>query len=269
MNPIILGKTLLGYRLALLLMAAAMVGFGMLIPSTYDAFGGRYFEDFARNMPKGLQAFLKSEVGSFVGSGAQGYVSTGFRHPIFLIVGAAFTIAAASGALAREVERRTIYLILSRPTPRYELVVSRFLGMALGLALLLAAMMVGTTAGVALSQLSSSVNLARFVLVAANAFLLLIALGGVAFFISALASDGGKAIALSAGFAVASFFLDFLAGLWEPLRSLGPASIYHYYDPVNVAITGRVPILHVAVLLAVAAASFTAAVMTFQRRDIA
>ncbi|MBI2935288.1 MAG: hypothetical protein HYY31_00525 [Chloroflexi bacterium] len=68
---------------------------------------------------------------------------------------------------------------------------------------------------------------------------------------------------------MASFVLDFISGLFDVLEPLGLTSLFHYYDPVGLAVNGSFPGLHVGILLTVAALGFGAAVWVFQRRDIA
>ena len=68
---------------------------------------------------------------------------------------------------------------------------------------------------------------------------------------------------------VALFFLDFVSDLFEVLEPVGLLSVFNYFDPVNVAIDGGFPGVHVGVLLAIAAGTFISALFIFQRRDIA
>ena len=65
------------------------------------------------------------------------------------------------------------------------------------------------------------------------------------------------------------FLIDFISGLFEFLEPIGPASIFHYYDPVAIALSPGFPVLDVGLLLGLAAITFGAAVLVFQRRDIA
>ena len=113
------------------------------------------------------------------------------------------------------------------------------------------------------------VSLSSLSLVLANALLLALAIGGYSFLVSALTSEGGRAIAIATGISIASFFVDYLASLWDAAEFFGPLSVFHYYDPVSTVSDGALPILHLSVLGSVALAGFAAAVTAFQRRDIA
>ena len=251
-------------------MTILVIGFGILIATSYEAFGAQQAEFFQDQMPRGISALLKTEGNLLLASGAQGYIAIGFRHPIFLIVLSAFAIATASGALAREIEHRTILLLLARPLPRYHLVLSKGLESFLGLVLLVAALVVGTFIGVLVVGLTDTVDAGPFLLMGFNALCLALAVVGYSYLFSALSSDGGRAILLSTAMTVAFFLVDFISGLFDILEPLGLVSIFHYYNPVSLALDGAsFPGLHVGVLLAVAAATFGAALLVFQRRDIA
>ncbi|MBI4282823.1 MAG: ABC transporter permease subunit [Chloroflexi bacterium] len=263
---LILRTTLRGHKAALVLMGLALMALGVLVPSTFTSFGPGG-EEFIRQLPRGIQAFLKTQGELLPALGPEGYLAVGYRHPIYIVIPAAFSIAAAS-ALAREIEKGTVFLLLARPLPRFHLVLAKGAGLLLGLAALVGMALAGTALGVAISDLDQPVRLSRFFLVSCNAFLLFLSIGGYAFLISALSREGSRAIVLATGLTVAFFFEDFVADLWEPLEFLGPWSIFHYYNPTSIVQQGAMPWNHALVLLGVASGGYAAAIAVFQRRDI-
>ena len=260
-------STVRGHRYPVIITAALVAGYAILVAGSYETFGGS--EVLSELMPKGVTALMKAEGSLLFGSGPQAYLAVGFRHPFFLIVLAAFAIATASGALAREIEHRTILILLARPLPRYHLVLARGLASFVLLAVLVLTMLVGTFIGVLMQGLGESIRHGPFIVVSFNALCLSMAVMGYSYLFSAISSDGGRAILLSTSATVVFFFLDFISGLLDVLSPLGVLSVFHYYDPVAVAVGGSFPALHVGVLLATGAATFGAAVLLFQRRDIA
>ena len=265
----ILRRTLKGYRWPLLIMALLLMGLGAFVPTSYDSFGPQSFPELWEQMPRGATAFLRAEGSLLIAAGPQGYVAIVFRHPIFLVLLTAFAIASASSALAGEIERRTILVLLARPLHRYRLVISRGLGSLLGLALIVAALVAGTFIGVSAGGLGDSVDFGPFLLIGVNAMALALAVLGYSYLFSSLSSDGGRAILASTALSVAFFFIDFISGLFDLLEPLGLLSVFHYYDPVSLAVDSTFPALHLGVLVATAAATFGGAVVVFQRRDIA
>ena len=87
--------------------------------------------------------------------------------------------------------------------------------------------------------------------------------------LSSVSSDGGQVVSVAAGIAVVMFAVDFLAAIWSPAEPVGFLSVFHYYDPLGVSRDGALPWRDLAVLFGVAFAGFGAALVAFQRRDIA
>ena len=264
----LLAVTLRSHRTALLLMGLGLAGIAVLTPHTYQAIGGPALAQMLEQLPAGFRAFMKAQGGLLLTSGPQGYIAVGLRHPFVLVIGSAFAIATASGAVAGQVGRRTILLVLARPVVRWRLLAVRIGETAIGLALLVGALLLGTIVGQVTAALEG-VSLGRVSLAAATGYALFAAVAGYSYAISAATSDGGRATGLSAGLTVLFFLLDFLAGLWEPLEFLGPLSVFHYYDPAAVATSEGVPWRDLAVLGGVAVVGWGAALVIFQHRDIA
>lgn len=267
MGFLLFRKALRGHRTALVLGALLLLGLQLLIPTTYEAVGEGRFEELLDRAPRGIQAFLKAEGHLLSLSGANGYTAVGYRHPIYLVVALGFAVAIAAGAVAREVERKRILLLMARPVHRTTYLLSRWSELAIALAALVAAAFVGTVLGVTIEGLHDSVALSRFLVAALNGFVLFLAVGNCALLLSAGVSDGGRATALGVALSVGMFLIDFLSEIWSPLEPLGPASLFHYYDPVRVAALGGVPYRDLAVLASVAAVALAGALVVFQRRD--
>ena len=260
--------SLRSHRLVLLLMALAIIGFGILITTSFQSVGDQQ-SAILENLPRGIQALLKTEGSKLLASGARGYIGIGFRHPLVLIFFSAFAIATASGAIAKEIERKTSLLLLARPLPRYYLVLGKIAESCLGGLALVSALLIGTLLGIAIAGLEGSVTLGPLLVMGFNALCLYLAILGYSYLISAVSSDEGRAIMLSTALTVVFFFIDFMSTLFDVLQPLGYISIFHYYDPGSIAIEGIFPSLAVGILLTTALVTMAASLVVFQRRDIA
>jgi len=257
-------QTLKGQRIALVMLSTGLFGIALMIAATFETFGevrGELFE----SLPEGFKVLLKAQDG--LSSSATSYLATGYRHPVYLVALLAFTIAASSGAMAREIDRGTIFLLLSRSVARHTLVLAKSEAMAAGLVGLVAVGFLGSWSGVMIYGLGEA-DLGGLALVQVNAALLVMAVGGYSFLISALSNEGGRVVSVATGLTVTFFFLDYLAALWAPMSFVGPISVFHYYDPVTVAVSASLRVLDVAALAVVATAGFGASIVVFQRRDI-
>jgi ABC-type transport system involved in multi-copper enzyme maturation permease subunit len=258
-------------RMLLLLFGVLAVLFPALIGLTYRALGGEAgLADLQRLLPEGLKALMRAQGGFLPGQGATGWLAAaGYRHPVLLVLLSAATVAVAWAAVAREVERGTILLLLARPLDRWKLLLSWQCVLIAVLAPLLALTLSGAAIGFSAAGALGQVQWARVAWVLPNTMALLLAIGGFAFVLSARSSESGTVIGPAAAVTLLSFLLDYVSQIWEPLRGLGFVSVFHYYNPVGVVDSGAPPWRDLAVLLGVAAVGLAAAIVVFQRRDIA
>jgi hypothetical protein len=95
-----------------------------------------------------------------------------------------------------------------------------------------------------------------------------VAVGGVAFAISAISDRRGPAMGAVFGLVLASFLLSFLAQFWEPAGHVVWLSILDYYQPADVLRSGQWPVADIAVLLLVGGSSWGLGGEIMARRSI-
>ena len=260
-------RTLRGYRTAFLFVAAGVVAFEMLIALIWRSLGEQATLAFIEAMPPDMKDLIERQFG-FVPTGSlSGWLAGLNRHPIYLVLLASFAIGTAAAAVAREIERGSILLVLAPPIARWRFLLGKDLAGALGLLALTSVTVAGLYAGAL--AVGEPLRVERFFWVAANGYLLFLAIGGLALLLSAVGDDAGGAAGRAAGVVLAAYFLDFLANLWGRAEFLGPLSLFHYYDPAHIVRTGAVPWGDMAVLLLMGLALRGVALAVFQGRDIA
>ena len=261
-------QSLIGYRVGLAAASLGLFAVSLMIVYTFEAFGGaEVFEEMFELLPEGIRALLRAQ-GGFAPN-AEGYLAADYRHPIYLIAVSAFVIAVAVGAVAREIERGTVLMLLAGPMARWRYLGAKTVALVTGILVLLTAAFAGTWLGVLVTGLGGEVDMSVFLRVQVNSFALALAIGGIALLVSALHSDGGSALGIVTGIVVAMYFVDFLSLLWGPAEPFGPATVFHYYDPLRIAQEPGIPVRDTLVLLAVGVIGTGAAFVAFQRRDIA
>ncbi len=195
-----------------------------------------------------------------------GTVGIGYFHPATMAVLIAAAILVARGPVT-EVEGRTIDLIVARPVPRRAVVV-RSLAMTVTAAVLLpGAMLAGTVTGLALVGRLGHVAFGPFLSLALDDAILLAGFASVFVLFSSVSRRTRAFVQASVGLAVASYLLDFLARVWQPIRPLGPLSLFHYADP-GLALAGHPGLVGPVVVAAVALAASSLALIAFDRRDL-
>ena len=169
---------------------------------------------------------------------------------------------------AGEIDRGTIDVLLSWPASRRRIFLCEaIVWLASGL-WLLACGCLGNRLAAMFAPTEALVPITRVFIVLINLYCMYVAVGGVAFFASAMSDHRGRAIAVVFALVVVSFFLNFLAPFSPPAARLAPLGILSYYQPARILASGHWPLGSMACLLFVGATSWLAASETFARRNI-
>jgi ABC-2 type transport system permease protein len=194
-----------------------------------------------------------------------GYLNSQLYAQTLTIVLLVFAIGMGTAAVAGEEDRKTMDLLLAHPVPRWRIVVEKFAAMtALTFALALLTLVV-----LLVLNEPTELRLGFVELLAANVGMGLLGLffGTLALAIGAVTGRRGLTIGLSAGAAVAAFFLYGIAPVIESIEWSQVLSPFWWYlggRPLtagfDVMLLGLVA--GIGVLLAVA-------VWGFERRDVA
>ena len=184
-------QSLKNQRTTILVLCLALIAFEALIAATFNS------------LYEGLPDLARDLLRAGGGSPTAYQAAIGFRHPMFLVVVVGFVIAASSGAMAREIERGTAFILLARPIERYKVVLVRVATMVIVLLLMLLAAFVGVALGAQVFGLPE-LDYGLLALGQVNALFLLTAVAGYSLFVSSLSNDGGKATSIAGGLAVAS-----------------------------------------------------------------
>jgi ABC-2 type transport system permease protein len=213
---------------------------------------------------------LPEAIRNMIGGGdfatPEGYVQTelfSLLGPILLIV---YAIGAGARAIAGEEEAGTLDLLLSTPLARRRVVLDTFAAMgtasfALAVLMWLSLVLLGPVFDLRLSfegPLSATLNL----------FLLAMVFGTVALLVGTATGSKAMAIGTSSGWGVVTFVLNTLAPTVHPLRPFRFLSPFHYYEshrPLTTGFNG----VDILVLAAISAAAVVAALVMFERRDLA
>jgi ABC-2 type transport system permease protein len=195
-----------------------------------------------------------------------GWISTAMTHPITITLQTLAVLTIAVG-IPTEIERGTMDLILSRPVSRARYLFSKMAAAASAVALVQLAGLLAMLAGRALLDDVDQVSAGAMARLFAGSFCMFLAFSMLAFLISSRSSLRGRALGLSIGLVVGSFFLNFLGLLFDGAAWLRYLSPFHYFTPAE-QLTGQAPAYHPLVLLAVAVVAGAAAYRLFATRDL-
>jgi ABC-2 type transport system permease protein len=101
-----------------------------------------------------------------------------------------------------------------------------------------------------------------------NLYLVYVAVGGLAFMVSAMSDRRGRAIGVIFGLLLGSFLLNFLAQFWPPAGRLSFLGVLDYYKPAQILTGGSIPIRDIVGLLGFGLATWAIGGEILARRSI-
>ncbi len=264
MNLALLTHTWRANRWRLLIVAAALLGWGMIMPIVYDSFGAQFQELLDSGaFPSQFAQFGGGDIFSLSGT-----VAIGFVHPIAVGLNLVFALGFAASAVAGERQRGTLEVLLSRPLSRRRVYLTLGLAAALFSAVTIAALVLGSYLGATMTGRTDELGVGNLPLLWLNGALLYWAIGAIALLASVSLDRLTPAIGISLAIVLVSYFLDVLGSLWPDAKWLQPYSLFYYLDPKAV-LAGLPDASDFVVLAVVIAVAVGIALALFPRRDLA
>jgi ABC-2 type transport system permease protein len=198
-----------------------------------------------------------------------GMVTVGYFHLIVLAALMAVVIGVGT-EVAGEVEHRVVDLLLSRPVWRGWLVLRSLVVLTVAITTSLGAMVLGTWSGLVLFappgvDWPAKTLLASMVL---NLGAEMCTWGAIALAVAAASKRRVVAGATVAIAALVSFLVDYIARLWDPLKSVARLSPFHYLNQMELLTGTPLPLRDIAILAAITAAAATISLGVILRRDL-
>lgn len=230
------------------------------------------------------------------------FLAMGMLHPIMLSMCVIWAVGRSAGAVAGELDRGTMELLLSQPVPRNRLIVAHFVIDLIVLPIICLSFFAGTQFGLAIVgpfipdysalketklpiaipddpkplQVSGLGELRGLV----NTFGLMFAISGITIALSSAGRSRWRVIGYAVLIVVIMFVANTVGQLWEPARFTRPLTFFFYYQPqkimlsgdwlvdVGKAWTGAPTVPAIGVLLGVGLLGYLFALQTFTRRDL-
>lgn len=190
-------------------------------------------------------------------------------HPVVIILVGLWAVGRAAGAVAGELDRGTMELLMSQPVPRNRLVVAHLIADAVLIPVIVLSLVLGTQLGV-LANGPFKVNLNVFEQLPAdklamlrlvvdfksiptelpvrpagqwpaalNLMALMFALSGITMLISACGRNRWRAIGWASLMGVLMFIGNVVGQLWESASVVRPFTAFFYYQPQHIWLNGN------------------------------
>lgn len=267
MNRVQFGFAIRTNAVRLAAVSAGLALWGYLLALTYARFGA----DFRELIESGLFGDVLDLVSAFTGGNVfslAGSIALGFLHPIAIALVSILAVGYPIGALAGERQRGTLEVLLARPVGRRSLLVTVLAVLLVLVSIAVAATLVGTAVAAVLEGVGDELDPAALVACWLNGVVLYVAIGCVAILASAASDRVVPALGVTLAFVLVSYAIEVIGTIWPAAGGLRPWSVFHYLPATDVLL-GRLAVGDIAVLAAVAAAAFAAALVVFPRRDLA
>jgi ABC-2 type transport system permease protein len=210
---------------------------------------------------------------------AQDMLSIGFVHPVIQAVFCVWAIGRASGAVAGEIDRGTMELLLAQPMARPRLLLAHFLVDLVTIPILCLSLWGSIWLGTWLAGLweakpaHMTVDPMAFGPGLLNVATLLFALSGYTMWLSACGRFRGRVLGRAVLLTLLQFMVNVVGQLWDVMAPLRPFTVFYYYQPQQMVLNplwAEDPEVwrRLVVLVAVGLVGYLGALWTFSRRDL-
>ncbi|CAN5432416.1 hypothetical protein BH11PLA2_BH11PLA2_36630 [soil metagenome] len=224
------------------------------------------------------------------------FLAVEMLHPVILTLAWLWAVGRAAGAIAGELDRGTMELLVSQPVPRSRLILAHFIVDCVVIPVFVLSIMAGVRIGLeivgpfkvdytVLKPLQEkspfplpkgpdvlTIHMERQWTAIVCLASLMFAISGLAIAISSLNRSRWKAMGIGALVVIGMFILNVLGQLWEPLSRLRPISFFYYYLPQKAWLKAdwstELGVSGVPVLIIVGFLGYFFAWRAFERRDL-
>lgn len=223
------------------------------------------FLELADAYPEAILKAMNIDMVGMFGS-LEGFISGehfSIVWPIILII---LTLSYASAAIAGEIDKGTIELLLAQPISRLKIFFAKYFS---GLAIIVAFILLSNFSVVPFALLHNvDFRLQNYLTISILGFLFAFAIYGICILLSSLSSARGRPMAITGGILIIMYALNIFSSFQESVENLKYASFFHYYDFAAAAVNNQLGALNVAVFLVVGIITTAIGAYVFVKRDI-
>jgi ABC-2 type transport system permease protein len=209
-------------------------------------------------------------------------LTIGYVHPLALTILCVWALGRAAGAVAGELDRGTMELLLAQPLARSRVITSHFAVDLLTIPAVCLAMWAGTVAGSYAFDLpgltahdANGMRVVRpwaFAKALPSVASLLFAVSGVTVLLSSLGRYRTRVLGVAVLLMLVQFLVNLLGQMWSAIEPLRPFTVFYYYQPqailLDAAGAREQLVRNVATLAGVGLAGYAGALVVFARRDL-
>jgi ABC-2 type transport system permease protein len=176
---------------------------------------------------------------------ARDALTIGYVHPVTQAILCIWAVGRAAGAIAGEIDRGTMELLLAQPVPRYRLILAHLLVDCITIPALCLSLWAGNWLGrwaVGVRENgpgSPLISPMIFLPALANVAALLFALSGFTLWLSSRGRFRGRVLGAAVFIVLLQFLINLIGQLWDDVQWLRPFTVFFYYQPQQIILKGN------------------------------
>ena len=255
-------QTIKDYWKITIILTLLFMGMTAMYAGMFPAFEDVLAEMLESGLAEGFTFFRGAEdMGSYVG-----FLNIEL-YQIFWIMILGIIFGFLSGAaIAKEIEGKTIDLLMSNPVSKKQIIFEKFIGF-IPMLIIINIAVIFTVFAVTIA-INESLDFGNVVLAHLASFPYFLAIIGNGILVSVVISEKMKAGIIMVALIVGMFIFESLSKMIPDYEALGFISITHYYDPYNSLKYGEVDGTGIIILSVIVIWSLIIAMIYFENTDI-
>lgn len=221
--------------------------------------------ELADAFPEDLMKAMNIDIAVMFGS-MEGFIAGEHFSIIWPIIIIILTLTYASAAIAGEIDKGTIELLLSQPISRLKIFLAKYFS---GLLIITSFILLSNFSVVPFALLHNvDLQIQNFLTISILGFLFAFAIYGVCIMLSSFSSSRGRPMAITGGLLIIMYALNVFSAFQESVENIKYLSFFHYYDFSAAAINNQLNALNIVVFLMVGVLTPIIGAIIFVKRDI-
>lgn len=226
------------------------------------------FTEILKAYPESLWKALGSSSSSLqMMSDIQAFLSLEAYGMFWVVVLCFMFIGIAGGALAAEIEKGTMEILLSLPIARLKLFFSKYL---MGVLALIVFVIVSVFSAIPIAAAFGIPTIPQnYLTMALAGFMLGLAIFSIAMMFSAIFSEKSKVFFMTGGLIILMYLANVVSALITQLENLKYFSFFHYYNAADALVHNNIDLWAYPVFLGTIIVCTAIGAYVFEKRDIA
>lgn len=176
-------------------------------------------------------------------------LTIGYVHSVVLTILCLWAVGRGAGAIAGEIDRGTMELLLAQPLARYRLILAHFIVDVVTIPLLALSIWAGQWIAIPLLQVhevpargtsvGAAIDPAVFGPALWNVAALVFAISGYTMWLSSRGRFRGRVLAVAILATLLQYLINVIGQLWDVLAPFRPFTVFYYYQPQQIILNHK------------------------------